>query len=59
MKAIIWIIVLALLGWGIWSWMDDDNLLDDNEANAVGALDYGNTDDTATDPDLGEFEDKG
>ncbi len=56
MKAIIWIIVLALIAWGIWWFVkkDDATPLGANDSNAAevqGAAD--------ANVDLGEFDSKG
>ena len=61
MKALITIIVLALVAWGIW-WVVGGNDAEptvNNPAAAAAALDF-NADASADgEIDLGEFEDKG
>lgn len=67
MKAIIWIIVLALIAWGIWWFVANDDVVEnvDTGAGAAGALDFNVNADTnvsgdeGEDVDLTEFEDKG
>jgi hypothetical protein len=65
MKAIIWIIVLALVAWGIWWFVGNDDVVEnaDTGANAAGAIDLnlgGDADASVDgDVDLNEFEDKG
>ena len=67
MKAIIWIIVVALIAWGVWWFVRDGETIDttDTGANASGALDFdlngdGNVSTNGDeDIDLTEFEDKG
>jgi hypothetical protein len=63
MKVIIWIIVLALIGWGIWWFVGNDDLpAADNGANAAGALDLNlnaDVDSGASTDDPADFEDKG
>lgn len=62
MKALIWIIVLIVIGWGIW-WATHRGDSLNNAATPVGAIDnYGNDADQAsssTEPNLDEFQDKG
>lgn len=63
MKAIIWIIILLLIGWGVWSWMKDDVDVDNQPAATVQGLDdLAGTSDEATgdaSEDVGPYEDKG
>ncbi|MDO8565502.1 MAG: hypothetical protein Q7R67_02695 [bacterium] len=60
MKTIIAIIIVLLIGLGIWYATKGDDI-DNQEAAAVGALnvDGDETPDTGADTDTGEFEDKG
>lgn len=61
MKAIIWIIVLALVAWGIWWFVQDRENLEtaDNGANVSGAIDFNANASGDDDVDLTEFNDKG
>ena len=58
MKAIITIIVLLLIGWGIWYATRGEDV-DNQAANVGGALNAEVEQDGGEDIDLGEFEDKG
>lgn len=40
MKAIIWIIVVLLVAWGVWKWMGNDSAEDAQPAAAVEGLNY-------------------
>ena len=64
MKAIIWIVILILIGWGIWWWVKnptDDTAATQPAATAQGLGDYSSdTDTSASDgSDAGPYEDKG
>ncbi len=65
MKALIWIIILALVAWGVWALMSNGDAVEnaDTGATAAGALNSdANVDtgvDASTDVDTSEFEDKG
>jgi hypothetical protein len=56
MKAIICIIIVALLAWGVWWFVSDDEVVVDN--NAAGEVN-GDADTFDVDVDLGEFDSKG
>jgi hypothetical protein len=56
MKAIIWIIVVALLAWGVWWFVSDDDVVVNNDT--AGEVN-GDTDTFDADVDLGEFDSKG
>jgi len=58
MKAIITIIVLLLISWGVWYFTRGEDI-DNQAANAGGALNAEVEQDSGEDIDLGEFEDKG
>lgn len=55
MKAIIWIIILALVAWGIWWFVGDNEAVADFDNPSAVQGDF----DTDADVDLGEFESKG
>ncbi|MBI2086674.1 MAG: hypothetical protein HYT69_00640 [Candidatus Zambryskibacteria bacterium] len=65
MKVIIWIIIIALVAWGIWAWTrNGSEPVGGQEAQVGGALDDLNqssedTQDSGDDIDTSEFEDKG
>ena len=64
MKAIIWIIVLLLVGWGIWKWMDKGPADNTQPAAAVEGLNYdanadGSSASDADSTDGVDVEDKG
>ena len=57
MKAIITIVILALVAWGVWWFARGNDAMEnaDNAAAVQGAADIYNSDDV----DLGEFDSKG
>lgn len=56
MKAIIWIIVLLLIGWGIWWWVGRDNVETTTTTETPNTAQVQGASDSL---DISEFGDKG
>ena len=59
MKVIIWIIVLALIAWGVWWFMNRNDTTAAGTYNNNAAAVEGASTDTNANVDLGQFDSKG
>lgn len=60
MKAIIWIIILLLIGWGLWYFMKDNDVIEGTPSTEVQGVNFTPDDSaTSTDDNSGDYTDKG